>query len=106
MPNDDTEYVESSTAGHKDTYAYGNLATASGTVYAVQPVPYAKKNDAGPSRSIVSVARLSGTEEDSAVKTLSTSYAYFGDIRATKPGGGQWTIADVNSAEFGVKVNA
>jgi hypothetical protein len=106
VPNSDTDYVESADAGDKDTYAYGNLTTLSGTVFAVQPVPFAKKNDAGPARSIVSVARLSGTETDSAVKTLSTSYAYFPDIRATKPGGGQWTIADVNSAEFGVKVNA
>jgi hypothetical protein len=105
-PNSDTDYVESSTVGDKDTYTYQDLATATGTVYAVQILPYAKKTDAG-SRSIVTVARLSGTEVDSAAATLASTYSYPSqEIRTTKPGGGAWTISDVNSAEFGVKVNA
>lgn len=104
-PNGDTDYVESSTVNDKDTYAYGNLTSTSGTVFGVQVLPYARKTDAG-TRSIVSVARVSATEVDSATKTLSTSYQYLPDIRETKPGGGAWTISDVNSAEFGVKVTA
>jgi hypothetical protein len=105
--DDDTTYVESSTVGNKDTYAYGNLTPATGTVYAVQILPWAKKTDAG-SRSIVTVARLSaGTEADSAAITLPSSYTYVAqDIRETKPGGGAWSITDVNDAQFGVKVNA
>lgn len=101
----DITYVESADIGDKDTYAYGALATAAGTVFGVQLNPLVRKNDAG-SRSIVSVARVSGTEEDSAVELLSDSYLYLSDTRDTKPGGGAWTIADVNAAEFGVKVNA
>jgi hypothetical protein len=66
-------------------------------------LPYAAKTNAGV-RSIASVARLSGTEVDSSDKALSVSYAYLPDIRETKPGGGAWSISDVNSAEFGVKV--
>jgi hypothetical protein len=104
-PNDDTDYVESSTVGDKDTYAFGNLTPTTGTVYAVQPCLYAKKTDAG-TRKIASIARLSGTEVDSADQTLGASYAYFTDIREAKPGGGVWTITDVNNAEFGVKVVA
>lgn len=104
-PNSDTDYVQSASVGTKDTYAMGNLATTSGTVLATMPVPFARKSDAG-SRQIYSVARLSGTEEDSAAKTLLDSYTYLPDIRTTKPGGGAWTIADVNSAEFGPKVAA
>lgn len=103
--NDDTDYVESSTPGDKDTYAFSNMATVTGTVYGVQVSHWSRKTDAG-SRSVVSVARLSGTEVDSAVQTLAGSYQYFTDLREAKPGGGVWTIADVNSAEFGVKVNA
>ncbi len=105
IPDNDTTYVESSTVGNKDTYAYENLTPGTGTVYFVQPIPYARKSDAG-TRSIVSVARLSATEVDSAASTLSATYLYYPDIRETKPGGGVWTISDVNSAEFGVKVNA
>lgn len=103
-PDEDTTYVESATVSNKDTYACGNLATATGTVYAVNPILYAKKTDAG-SRSVASVARLSGgTEADSSNVSLSSSYTFIGDIRTTKPGGGTWSISDVNDAEFGVKV--
>ena len=104
-PNDDTDYVESPTVGDKDTYAMANLVTTAGTVYGVQAVPFAKKTDAGV-REFVSVARLSATETDSVAKVPSTLYRYYSDIRETKPGGGAWTISDVNSAEFGVKVSA
>lgn len=103
-PND-ADYVESSTPGDKDTYAYTNLTSASGTVHGVQMAPRAAKTDAG-TRSIVSVARLSATEVDGPVQTLSTTPTWYFDIRQTKPGGGSWTVSDVNSAEFGVKINA
>ncbi len=103
-PDDDTTYVESADVGDKDTYAYENLATTSGAVYGLQMLPWSKKSAAG-SRQIVSVARLSATETDSLAKGLSDTYQYQPDIRETKPGGGAWTISDVNSAEFGVKVS-
>lgn len=100
---DTADYVESATIGDKDTYAFGNLTPTAGPVFGVQVLPYAAKTDAG-ARSIVSVARLAATEVDSAAKTLSTTYTYLSDIREAKPGGGVWTIADVNAAEFGVKI--
>jgi len=99
----DTTYVQSPDVGDKDTYTFQNLTPTSGAVFGVQALPYARKTDAG-ARSICSVARLSGTETDSANKALSTSYRYYPDIRETKPGGGDWSISDVNSAEFGQKV--
>lgn len=100
------DYVESSTPGDKDTYAYGNLTATSGTVYGVAVRPYAAKTDAG-ARSIVTVARLSGTEVDSAALTLTTTEQYHKEVpRVAKPGGGTWAVSDVNSSEFGVKVNA
>lgn len=104
-PNDDTDYVESSDVGDKDTYLYEDLTPTTGTVYGVQCNPWARKTDAGV-RTIVSVARFSGTEEDSANKTLASTYAYLRDIRQTKPGGGAWSISDFNSTEFGQKVIA
>lgn len=104
-PNSDTDYVESSTVGNKDTYAYGNLAATSGTVHGLQINTFAEKTDAG-ARTIASVARVSATEEDSADFTLLSTYQMFSDQRVTKPGGGAWSISDVNGAEFGVKVTA
>lgn len=102
-PDDDTTYVQSPDIGDKDTYAYTNLVTTSGTVFGVQPVPRFRKTDAG-SVTANSVARLSGTETDSAAKMVLDNYVYSPDVRETKPGGGVWTITDVNNAEFGLKV--
>lgn len=99
------DYVQSGTIGDKDTYAFANLTSAAGSVHAVKPVLVAKKDDAG-ARSIASVARLGGVEVDSTGQALSTSDTWLTDIRTTKPGGGNWTIADVNNAEFGIKVTA
>jgi hypothetical protein len=104
-PDDDTTYVESSTVGNKDTYTFPDLTATTGTVHAVQILPYARKTDAG-TRTIATVARLSGTEVDSADIALAASYAWAGDLRTTKPGGGAWSISDVNASEFGVKVTA
>lgn len=104
-PDDDTSYVESSTAGDEDTYAYADLTPAAGSVLGVQLVPRARKTDAG-ARTIASVTRLGTSEEDSADKTLASSYAYLPDIREADPDGNQWTISNVNAAEFGVKVTA
>lgn len=103
VPDEDSTYVQGTSVGDKDTYAYGNVTPTAGVVYAVQTIPRARKTDAG-ARSIATVARVSGTEVDGPNQTLSTSYNYLGDIRPQKPGGGSWSIADVNGAEFGVKV--
>jgi hypothetical protein len=105
-PDDDTTYVQSNVVATKDTYNYGSLAVSSGTVYAVQLLPWAKKTDAG-TRTFVTVARTSGgTEEDSSAVSLTTTYTYqTQNIRTTKPGGGAWDITEVNGAEFGIKVD-
>lgn len=105
IPDDDTTYVESSTIGDRDTYAYTNATATSGTVYGAVLYPLARKTDAG-TKTICSIARLAATEVDSADRTLSVSYQYFPDVHEEKPGGGAWTIADINNAEFGVKVTS
>ena len=99
----DADYVESNTVGNKDTYAYTNVTPTTGTVYGLQPVLRAAKTDAG-ARSVASVARHSGSETDGTNQALSTTTRYYADVRETKPGGGAWSISDVNGAEFGVKV--
>lgn len=104
-PNGDTDYVESGTVGEKDTYAYGDLSASTGTVFGIQLLPYARRTDAG-ARSICTIARLSATEVDGPNQPLGSAYTYrdLWDVREAKPGGGAWTITDVNAAEFGVKV--
>jgi len=102
-PDDDTTYNESGTIGNKDTYAFGNMSVTSGEVFGVQLVTYARKTAAG-ARSIKSVVRLSGNESDGPERALSDTYLCLPDMREADPGGSQWTIANVNAAEFGAKV--
>lgn len=105
-PNGDTDYVADATVGDKDTYAFTNPTPTSGSVFGVQICHYSRKTDAG-TRSARSLARLSGTDADNGSdQALSTSYLYYCDMRETKPGGGSWSLSDVSSAEFGVKVAA
>ena len=104
-PNDDTDYVEDATNGDFDTYALTNLATTSGVVYGVQTNLLARKTDAG-SRNLASVRRLSSTDDVSSDHSLLDTYSYWVDIRDTKPGGGSWSISDVNSLEAGQKITS
>lgn len=105
MPvNHDTDFVESATAGAKDTYEMGGLAVSTGNVLAVGAVLFARKTDAG-TRQIVPVYRLAGgAEADGALMTLGSSYASLSEVAESRPGGGAYTIADVNGMQVGVKV--
>lgn len=105
-PNSDTDYVESSTVGTKDTYGYSNISSTIGTVHGVQILPFAKKTDAG-SRAIATVARSGITEAMSADLPLLATYGYYPTIVERDPATvAAWTIAAVNAAEFGVAVTA
>jgi len=101
-----SDYVESSTVSHKDTWAFQNLSAITGTIYGVQVCSAALKDDAG-ARSIANTVKSSATNADGATQALSTSQVYYMDVWATDPNtAAAWTESAVNSAEFGVKVAA
>ena len=103
-PNADTDYVSETTAGEKDTYAFGNLTPTSGTVKGVQTVIKARKDDAG-TRSIAPVYRPVSTDYDGTTVAVSDSYSYLREITEVSPEtSAAWTIAEINGAEFGVKL--
>lgn len=100
------DYVTSGTVGQKDTYAFSNLVTSTGPVKGVQINNYANKTDAG-SRSIKALAVSGGSTATGAIKPLQTTYNAHLQVQETDPnGGGAWTIAAINNAEFGVEVDA
>lgn len=105
VPANTTDYVASPTIGNRDLYEFGNLQMTSGQVIGVQPTYYGQKSDAG-AASIIDVARLAdGTVDTGPSKALSTTWSQAaGKVREAKPGGGAWTISDVNGAQFGVEV--
>jgi len=106
--DDDSTYVESSTAGDKDTYEFDVTAETPANIVAVSVKSWVRKTDAG-SRNFVHVARSGtgpNTEDDSAVLYPSVTYRYMESIFETDPVSNvAWLKAEVNAAEFGYKVN-
>lgn len=104
--NDDTDYVEHATVGNKDTYGMADMSHTPSSISGVQVLASAKKDDAG-ARSIATVTRSGITDFDGATQPLSTSYAYYADIREVDPNtSAAWTKTNFNASEHGVKVAA
>ena len=103
-PNDDTDYLSSSTLNHVDSWEYPALGYT-GTVKGVQMNLCAKKTDSG-TRAIAAVTRPASTNRVHATDHyIGTSYAYWRSIWELNPeDSAAWEVADVDGAEFGVKV--
>lgn len=99
----DTTFTESSTANDVDTFAYQHLPISAGSVYAVQHVLVSR--DPGATGSIAPVCRQSSTNYAGSTQAVSSSWAYYTQIRDTDPAtASAWTVSGVNSAEFGYKL--
>jgi hypothetical protein len=103
-PDDDTTYVESSTAAHVDTYAITNLIPTSGAISAVQWVARAKLAEAG-AGNFQRVLRHDGTDYNGGDLAVDTSYAYFTEIFDQAPDSTDWDITKVNALEAGMEVS-
>ena len=104
-PNDDTDYNYGSTAGIKDTYAFTNVLASSTIVKAVQVTARARKTDT-PTKTVALVARVGTTDTDGTTKAVaSATYGQYQQIWEKRPtDNADWTVADLNGAEFGLKV--
>jgi hypothetical protein len=104
--DDDTSYVESSTAGHIDLYTFDNLASAD-TVHAVQVNNVVKKDDAG-SRTVRAVTRPVATNFFGDSKSPSNgSYTNETHVYDVSPETSiAWTESEINGTEFGVEIEA
>ena len=101
LADGDTSYVSDSTPGDIDTYVCGDIDTGA-TVYGVQTNLYARKDDAN-TRQIAPLIRQSSTDYVGTTVTLTSSYADYTQIYNQDPTGSDWTAANVNADEFGVK---
>ncbi|PYJ07927.1 MAG: hypothetical protein DMF06_14315 [Verrucomicrobia bacterium] len=101
-----TDYVESNVIGNKDTWAFQDLSSITGTIYGVQINTAALKDDAG-GRSIINTVKSGATNADGATQAMGTSQQYFMDVLPVDPAtSAAWTESNFNAAEFGVKVAA
>lgn len=105
-PNSDTDYVESDTATEKDSYTFEDIATTY-TIRAVGVHCRARKTDVG-SRELKAFTRISGTDYEGVSHVLQTTYVTgdcTSDFWANSPATSTpWTPAELNGAEFGIKV--
>lgn len=105
-PNGDVSYVSSTIVGTTDTYNYQDLPASANLVLAVAAGPDARRDDSG-ARSISTRVRTGGSEADSPTSVvLVSSYQIREMIMEVNPVTGlAWTVANVNSSEFGPKIS-
>jgi len=107
QPDDDASYVESSDVADIDLYAFENFAVTPTTICCVQTVTFAKKDDASAKTGKLLTRVNSTNYEGSAFSPENGSYAYFTEIWDVNPDdSAAWAEADVNGAEFGIKVES
>jgi len=106
-PNGDTDYNSTATVNNEDTFAMGNLATATGVVQGCELINYARKTDAG-SAVLAPVLRISGVDYVGSDDALGTGYTYQSDqVYDVSPATGiPFTIAEINAIEAGYKKTA
>lgn len=97
-----TDYVESATAGQKDTYAFGDITHSPPSIFSVVMTAVGQKDDAG-ARALKLVARSGGADYSGTATTLNQgSYTRCVDVREVDPAtGAAWTQAGYNAAEIG-----
>jgi hypothetical protein len=104
-PNDDTDYLASSTASARETHTLGNLASMTlPLVRGVQHSLSMKKDDAGTRQAKSLLKSGATTQVGSTTHTLSTSYAFYTQMYDTDPNtGAAWTTSAIDALEAGVE---
>jgi hypothetical protein len=97
----DATYNSSSTIGNRDTFIFENSAGPVGAaVKVVCYTMYCEKTTGG-SNAVKGLARLAATDALGTETQIPSPYGFRQSFATVKPGGGSWTVQDVNDAEFG-----
>lgn len=103
LPYSTSDYVSSSTSGHRDTYALSNIGATS-TIYGLQNNIIAKKTDAA-ALSLKSALKSGATLSYGSSTVLSANDALVRDLRTQDPDtSAAWTDSGVNALEAGFEV--
>jgi hypothetical protein len=95
------DYIESSTVGDLSVFDLSSISSAAQNICAIQSTTLARKTDAGTSTIRVDIETPSGTLTGPD-HPLTTGYGYLTDIYNEKPGGGAWTVAEINAAQVAI----
>lgn len=102
----DSTYNYSNTVGQRDTLDCGNLPAITGSIFGVQVNMSARKDDAG-GRTLRSLTRVSSTDYEGASQNVGTDYRVYRQVIEQNPNTtAAWTESEINTAEFGYKVQA
>jgi|GEM_PF-6089054 len=103
-PNHDTNYVTASGIGMMQSFGF-TKPIPSGAVFGVQPIIFARKDDAG-SRFMQILSKLGSDEHYGSTISVSDSYVhYYGSIFETRIASTEdWSLGDLDSVEVGVKI--
>lgn len=104
----DNDIITAATAGLKSTFVMSDVnASFNGLAVAgVGVVARVRKGATGP-QNLAGVARIGGTDYDSANVAPASNYTAKRALWETSPAtSGAWTIAEINAAEFGIKAVA
>jgi hypothetical protein len=102
----DSTYNYSNTVGHRDALDCGNLPSITGSIFGVQLNMAARKDDAG-GRTIRSLTRVSSTDYEGSSQNVGTDYRVYRQLLEQNPNTtAAWTESEINTAEFGYKVQA
>ena len=98
----DTTYVHASTLLDKELYGMEQVSASAAVtdVFGVKIDAMSRKDSAG-GNALKLISELNGTEVSSTTKTIDTSYAIVSHVFETKPGGGNWSLADVSAMKSG-----
>lgn len=103
--NDNTDYAESATTGHKDLYDYPVLTGTGSVISGVQINTMVRETDAN-TFSLKTLIKSGATEDEGSAEVIgSTSYKNLKRISETDPAtAAAWTVSGINAAQFGIKV--
>jgi hypothetical protein len=102
----DSSYNSATGAGIKDLFDIADLATAPLSIFAVQAVIAARKDNTALSQMCVDI-KSGATSVQGSTKTLSTPYKFFTDILQIDPAtSAAWTPSAVNALQLGYEVVA
>lgn len=100
----DTTYISAAVATNYDLFDVDNLTTSPASVFAVQTVMAARKDDAT-TRQVRTKMKNGATTTNGTTQNMGTSFGFTTDLYQTNPNtAAAWTAADVNAMQLGVEV--
>lgn len=104
-PNADVDYNFSSTVGHRDSYHFPPMPLF-GRIRAIQASQWVRTSESG-ARAVANFVRVKGINHDGSPTGIDTTYRAVRNIWTHSPDTGlDWTVPEIDQAEFGIVVQS